>query len=127
MATNEDKLKDVAASLNKQFPDIEILPVGANLADPASVSALFEKVKTKYGHADVLVHNAGVFNAAGPVKDSDQQEWWDDMVQHFSFSCLYFKTLKTPSRRSTSAGLFSSPRTSSNSSPPLIRLRESSA
>lgn len=51
-----------------------------DIAEPASVTSLFDKVKEKYGHADVLVNNAGIFKATAPVKDVDQQEWWNEMV-----------------------------------------------
>lgn len=51
-----------------------------DITDPASVKALFEKVKDKYDHADVLVNSAGLFKAIAPVKDVDQQMWWDELV-----------------------------------------------
>lgn len=80
VARNASKLQEVADSVNKKYPNVELLPVPTDIADPASVAALFEKVKSKYGHADVLINNAGVFRAIAPVKDIDQQAWWDDMV-----------------------------------------------
>ena len=67
-----------------------------DIADPASVAALFEKVKEKYGHADVLVNNAGVFKAIAPVKDVDQQAWWDEMVCFPSPSLQPHLHLTTP-------------------------------
>jgi NAD(P)-dependent dehydrogenase (short-subunit alcohol dehydrogenase family) len=45
------------------------------------VNALFEKVKEKYGHADVLVNNAGLFKAIAPIKDVDEHAWWEEMVR----------------------------------------------
>jgi NAD(P)-dependent dehydrogenase (short-subunit alcohol dehydrogenase family) len=50
------------------------------VTDSASVTALFKKVAEKYGHADVLVNNAGLFKAIAPVKDVDEQSWWEEMV-----------------------------------------------
>jgi NAD(P)-dependent dehydrogenase (short-subunit alcohol dehydrogenase family) len=80
VARNAQKLQETVDAVNKTHPKVELLPVPTDIADPASVAALFEKVKEKYGHADVLVNNAGIFKALGPVKDVDQQGWWDEMV-----------------------------------------------
>jgi hypothetical protein len=81
VARSEGKLEQVAASLNEKFPKVETLVVPTDVADPASVAALFEKVKSKYGHADVLVNNAAVFNSTASVKDVDHKAWWDEMVR----------------------------------------------
>ena len=80
MARNAKKLDEVAASITEKYPKVEVLTVPTDVADPASVAALFEKVKSKYGHADVLVNNAAVFYAIAPVKDVDHQAWWNEMV-----------------------------------------------
>lgn len=56
--------------------------MATDIADPASVAALFSKVTEKYGHADVLVNNAGIFNAIAPIKDVDQAAWWEELVWH---------------------------------------------
>jgi NAD(P)-dependent dehydrogenase (short-subunit alcohol dehydrogenase family) len=81
VARSADKLEQVAQSIATSHPDVETLAVPTDIADPKSVAALFEKVKEKYGHADVLVNNAGLFKAIGPVKDVDQAAWWDEMVR----------------------------------------------
>lgn len=81
MARSADKLRQVAESVAKSYPNVETLCVPTDVADPAAVSALFDKVKAQYGHADVLVNNAGVFRAIAPVKDIDHAAWWDDMVR----------------------------------------------
>jgi NADP-dependent 3-hydroxy acid dehydrogenase YdfG len=80
VARRAEKLEEVANAVAKSHPNVETLSVSTDIADPASVAALFEKVKEKYGHADVLVNNAGIFKAIGPVKDVDQGLWWDEMV-----------------------------------------------
>lgn len=80
VARNADKLQEVADTLAKSFPDVETLVVPTDIGNPASVAALFEKVKERYGYADVLVNNAAVFEADQLVKDVDQQLWWDEMV-----------------------------------------------
>jgi NAD(P)-dependent dehydrogenase (short-subunit alcohol dehydrogenase family) len=70
----------VAGSLAEAYPEVETLPVPTDITDPASVAALFAMVKDKYGHADVLINNAGMFKAISPVKEVDQQMWWAEMV-----------------------------------------------
>lgn len=81
VARNLQKLQETVESVNKTYPKVELLPVSTDIADPASVAALFSQVKEKYGHADVLVNNAGIFKAIAPVKDVDQQGWWDELVR----------------------------------------------
>jgi NAD(P)-dependent dehydrogenase (short-subunit alcohol dehydrogenase family) len=78
--------------VSKTHPKVELLPVSTDITDPASVAALFEKVKEKYGHADVLVNNAGIFKAIAPVKDVDQQGWWDEMVRTACCHLLFVQT-----------------------------------
>lgn len=80
VAKDAKKLQDTAEFVRKQYPHVETLPVPTDIADPTAVAALFDQVKEKYGHADVLVNNAGVAKVLAPVKDTDPQEWWNDMV-----------------------------------------------
>ncbi|KAF2685217.1 NAD(P)-binding protein [Lentithecium fluviatile CBS 122367] len=84
----------------KDYPKVETLPFATDIADPASVAALFEKVKEKYGHADVLVNNAGIFKAIAPVKEVDQQAWWDELTRSirgtFLMTQSFLKLLPTP-------------------------------
>lgn len=80
VARSASKLEEVAKTIAISHPDVETLVVPTDIGDPASVTALFEKVKQKYGHADVLVNNAAIFKVIAPVKDVDQQSWWDEMV-----------------------------------------------
>lgn len=60
---------------------VEVVCFGADVSKPADVERLYEMVKSKYGHADVLVNNAGVMSTAciapiGDVQDIDAW-WWD--------------------------------------------------
>ncbi|EFQ91740.1 hypothetical protein CFE70_006360 [Pyrenophora teres f. teres 0-1] len=80
VARGAEKLNDVAASVAKSHPGVETLAVPTDIGSPESIASLFQKVKEKYGHADVLVNNAGIFKAIGPVKDVDQKAWWEEMT-----------------------------------------------
>jgi NAD(P)-dependent dehydrogenase (short-subunit alcohol dehydrogenase family) len=82
VARNAQKLQDIVNTTQKSYPNVELLSVPTDIADPASVAALYGQVKNKYGHADVLINNAGVFKAIAPVKDIEEQGWWDEIVGH---------------------------------------------
>jgi NAD(P)-dependent dehydrogenase (short-subunit alcohol dehydrogenase family) len=121
VARNEIKLQEVSESIKKQYPQVETLPVSTDIADPSSVAALFEKVKEKYGHADVLINNAGIFKAIAPIKDVDQQGWWDELVSEALAHSSLNKVHDHPYRLSIFAVPSSSLRTSSSFFP-LLKL-----
>lgn len=53
----------------------EALTVPADVTDPASVRALFDAVRDRWGRLDLLVNNAGVFGASAPVEEYSHDEW----------------------------------------------------
>jgi NAD(P)-dependent dehydrogenase (short-subunit alcohol dehydrogenase family) len=55
------------------------LPVPTDVADPASVRALFDAVKSAFGRLDVLFNNAGV-NAPGIALEDLTFEQWKSVV-----------------------------------------------
>ena len=55
------------------------LPVPTDVADPASVKALFDTVKSAFGRLDVLFNNAGV-NAPGIALEDLTFEQWKNVV-----------------------------------------------
>jgi NAD(P)-dependent dehydrogenase (short-subunit alcohol dehydrogenase family) len=55
------------------------LPVPTDVADPASVRALFDAVKSTFGRLDVLFNNAGV-NAPGIMLEDLTFEQWKNVV-----------------------------------------------
>lgn len=79
VARSEDKLQKVAAELKREYPAVEFLPLAAAADDEAAVKDLFQSIATKYGHADVLINNAGVWTSGGAsVADADVTQWWQD-------------------------------------------------
>jgi 3-oxoacyl-[acyl-carrier protein] reductase len=50
------------------------LVVGAELADPGAVGAMVAEVAEAFGSIDVLVNNAGVFEAH-PIEETSYEEW----------------------------------------------------
>ncbi|CZR70220.1 uncharacterized protein PAC_20121 [Phialocephala subalpina] len=78
VARTAESLEVVAKEIKVVNPNIEVLPVPTDLTNAESVAALWEKVKAKFGHADVLVNNAGTFPDSAPVKVADAAKWWYD-------------------------------------------------
>jgi 3-oxoacyl-[acyl-carrier protein] reductase len=61
----------IAARLAADGYDVAVAYTGnVDLADEASVSALFEAVDGQFGHLDVVVHTAGI-NRPAPLADLD--------------------------------------------------------
>ncbi|MCB5182768.1 SDR family oxidoreductase [Streptomyces antimicrobicus] len=53
-----------------------VLPVRADVSDPADVAALFGTVRERYGRLDLLFNNAGTFGPAGvPLEDLTYEAW----------------------------------------------------
>lgn len=53
-------MKQETHDINKE---IEVLAIPTDISDTKSVAALWEKIKAKFGHADVLINNAGTQHA----------------------------------------------------------------
>ena len=80
LAMNAEKLKEVAAQIHKINSAVKVLCVTTNIADSKSVDVAFEKIKTAFGHAEILVNNAGI-NADGGgalIGDQDLDTWWSN-------------------------------------------------
>jgi NAD(P)-dependent dehydrogenase (short-subunit alcohol dehydrogenase family) len=57
-ARDEIKGRDAAERLRREELDVDFLPL--DVSDDASVRELASRIKTTYGHVDVLVNNAGI-------------------------------------------------------------------
>jgi hypothetical protein len=68
-----------------------VLCVPTDIADADSIAVLFDKVKSEFGTADVLVNNAGVGGFGGPVRDADPVDWWKSFVSYHSSSEAPFR------------------------------------
>ncbi|MGH6674167.1 MAG: SDR family oxidoreductase [Xanthobacteraceae bacterium] len=66
----KEKLEDVAREANGPT-----LVVPADVADPASIRALFAKTKDTYGRLDLLFNNAGIGAPAMPIDEIPFERW----------------------------------------------------
>ena len=69
----KDKLEEVAKE-GAVFGG-KSLVVPADVADPASIRALFAKTKETFGRLDVLFNNAGIGAPAVPIEDLPYEKW----------------------------------------------------
>jgi NAD(P)-dependent dehydrogenase (short-subunit alcohol dehydrogenase family) len=68
-----DKLKEVAAE--GAVAEGKSLAVETDIADPASIKALFAKVMAAHGRLDLLFNNAGIGAPAMPLEDLPLERW----------------------------------------------------
>ncbi|WP_420411557.1 SDR family oxidoreductase [Roseibium sp.] len=70
----KDVLEATAAKLSEET-GADVLPIVADVSDPASVTALFEHIRQTCGRLDLLVNNAGISNAPVPLEDISFEDW----------------------------------------------------
>jgi NAD(P)-dependent dehydrogenase (short-subunit alcohol dehydrogenase family) len=67
---------DALTATAEQAPQgAQSLVVPTDVADPASVRALFEKTKSAFGRLDLLFNNAGMGAPAIPLEDLSFEQW----------------------------------------------------
>src|SRR5471032_1257627 len=74
LAGRRKDMLEAVAKEGAQTPG-EALPVVADVADPASVKALFAKTKETYGRLDLLFNNAGIGAPAMPIEEVPLDKW----------------------------------------------------
>ena len=68
-----DALAETAGMAGNATP--RAIPVPTDVGDPASVNALFDKLKADWGRLDFLFNNAGGNVPAGPIEDLKYEDW----------------------------------------------------
>lgn len=58
----------------------KVLKLDCDISDKDSVDKAAESVQAAFGRLDVLVNNAGAFEAMVPIVDSDPDVWWNTWV-----------------------------------------------
>lgn len=54
------------------------MTIAVDLTDVVSVEKLFKEVERHFGHADVLINNAGLFSPSGNISTVSPTNWWAD-------------------------------------------------
>lgn len=65
----------------------EVLPLAADMADPAAVESMVQQVVSRFGRIDCLVNNAGV-NVHKPLLEITPEDF--DLVSDVNFRGVYF-------------------------------------
>jgi len=80
-ARDVKSLRSTKALIREISPKTEVLPLPLEVTREESVKDMFEKVKLRFGGADMLVNNAAVNNTVGQqLSEADPKEWWGDVV-----------------------------------------------
>src|SRR5271170_6662586 len=74
LAGRRKDMLEAVAKEGAQTPG-EALTVPADVADPASIKALFAKTKDTYGRLDLLFNNAGIGTPVTPIEDMPLDKW----------------------------------------------------
>jgi NAD(P)-dependent dehydrogenase (short-subunit alcohol dehydrogenase family) len=69
----QDKLEETASEAKSAGGETLVVPT--DVADPASVRALFARTKEKFGRLDVLFNNAGIGAPAVPLEELPLETW----------------------------------------------------
>jgi NAD(P)-dependent dehydrogenase (short-subunit alcohol dehydrogenase family) len=72
------KLAATENALRSISNEVEYLSFSVDIADQSSVDALYQTVRARYGHADVLINNAGVNLSQALLGEADVTSWWTD-------------------------------------------------
>ena len=92
---------DATAKLGVNGPPLLCVP--SDVRDPASVRALFARVREVFGRLDVLFNNAGVFGPSVPFDELTYEQWSDVVAVNFTgvFLCAQeaFRLMKSQTPR----------------------------
>ncbi|MDR6215032.1 SDR family oxidoreductase [Paracidovorax wautersii] len=99
----ESLLAELAELAEQSQAGARVLAVPTNVADPASVRALFDRTVEAFGRVDLLFNNAGVGAPAVPLEDLSLEQWKNvvDINLNGMFYCIQnaFRVMKSQSPR----------------------------
>jgi NAD(P)-dependent dehydrogenase (short-subunit alcohol dehydrogenase family) len=77
LARSHHEVAEAAATLTRC--GVRSLGLRADVTRGEEVDAAFEEVRDRLGPPTLLVNNAGLFSAVGPVWEVDPEAWWRDV------------------------------------------------
>lgn len=86
-ARNEDDLKRTKADLEKQFSNIEVFEMVADISKKTEVLSFAYAVANQFNHIDVLINNGGVFMPGATLDEVDGK--LESMMETNLYSAYY--------------------------------------
>ena len=71
-------IHDTAVNLRQHFPSIQVIEAPIDITESEAIETLHASIEADFGHADVLVNNAGVQSGPAKIAESDDLKWWAD-------------------------------------------------
>jgi len=75
VCSRKPDIRDARDAIAKAFPERTIVDVAADISSEDDVARVMGTAERTFGRLDVLVCNAGVFGAKGPIDEVDWDEW----------------------------------------------------
>ena len=98
---SSDELSQTAEQLSS--PGSRVLPIPADVTDPAAAPHVTATVERQLGPITLLVNNAGQFRAFGDVDVVDPAAWWNEVEVNLRGPFLYAHAV-LPAMRARHAG-----------------------
>ena len=86
-ARNEERGKNAVETLQNEGISVHFMPL--DVTDKAQIEATAQQVKTKFGHLDVLIHNAGILLDSDQSILSASNEDLEQTIHNNAFSAVY--------------------------------------
>jgi len=77
IARSENELRDAAQTIEDAGGRVLIFP--ADVTDRQAIERVVSDIEGQWQGVDLLINNAGVFRALGPVADVDPDDWWREI------------------------------------------------
>jgi NAD(P)-dependent dehydrogenase (short-subunit alcohol dehydrogenase family) len=77
VARSERQLREAAQAIERTGG--RALTFAADVTDRRAITQVVAEVERHSGRIDLLVNNAGVFRALGPIAEIDPDEWWREV------------------------------------------------
>jgi len=134
VARSHDQLEEAHASIKSQGGTAVILP--GDVSKRPDVERIVREMVKPYDALDIIVNNAGVHTAVGPVGEDDPEAWWHDVKVNLlgpyllcHFALPHMKSPATIVNTASGAGIAAFPNSTSYgaSKAALIHFSESLA